>query len=316
MIGDMFPPTRRGRAISLFLMGQAVAGGLSLILTGLILEASPKGGLDWMGLHGVAPWRCVFIICGALGFIVVALLTSVREPVRRGVVIQTGRGLGVKESFGYLLRNWRVFAPFYGGVAMCTLGIYGAGAWYPTFLLRVFHMHARDVGAWMGTALIMVGVIGPATAGLVIDQIRRRGAGTGKFVLLIVLPLVLVTGSLTGFAPTAIVAVLLSTVPSLVYPMFGATFVATIQESVPNNVRGLGVSLFGLFNTILGATFGPLLIAVFTEQVFKDPLKVGDSIFVVMAPALVLTSLIFVAGRRALKRQLAAGGEVAVVMGR
>jgi MFS family permease len=315
MMSDMFPPARRGRAISLFLMGQAVAGGLSLVLTGMIIEAAPKGGLDWLGLHGVAAWRCVFIICGGLGFIVVALMLTVRDPVRRGLVIRTGGGLGIGDSFGYLLRNWRVFAPFYGGVAMCTMGFYAAIAWYPTYLLRDFHMRAQDVGAWMGLALIIVGLLGPGMAGLMVDRISKTGARTGKFKMLILLPLALLPGALPGFAPTAVLAVLLSTSPSLVFPMFGTTWISTLQEIVPNNVRGLSISLVALFNTILGATLGPLLIALCTEHVFRDPAKIGYSIFVVMAPALVAASVIMRVCRGALQRQLGSRGEVAAVMG-
>src|SRR3546814_8853439 len=45
-IADMFPPERRGRPISVYLLGQAIAPGIGLFITSLVLSAAPTGACD------------------------------------------------------------------------------------------------------------------------------------------------------------------------------------------------------------------------------------------------------------------------------
>ena len=61
----------------------------------------------------------------------------------------------------------------------------------------------------------------------------------------------------------------------------------------------LGVALTGLLNTVFGAVTGPLLIALLTERIFRDPAQVGRSIALVVVPALLLGIAMFVIAARA-----------------
>src|SRR3546814_19040915 len=42
-IADMFPPERRRRPIRVYLLGQAIARGIGLFITSLVLSAAPTG---------------------------------------------------------------------------------------------------------------------------------------------------------------------------------------------------------------------------------------------------------------------------------
>jgi MFS family permease len=94
----------------------------------------------------------------------------------------------------------------------------------------------------------------------------------------------------------------------------GATTLALLQSMVPAGMRGLAIALTGLVNTIFGATTGPLLIAILTEHLYRDPAKLGYSIATVVIPALLLSSGLFLIARRALRRQLRQGGEAAAMI--
>src|SRR3546814_2256063 len=60
----MFPPERRGRPISVYLLGQAIAPGIGLFITSLVLSAAPTGAFDGIPiLSSLAPWRIVFFLC-------------------------------------------------------------------------------------------------------------------------------------------------------------------------------------------------------------------------------------------------------------
>ncbi len=316
MISDMFPPKQRGRPISIYLMGQAVSTGISIMMTGYIVAQAPRGTFDFIpGLAGMAPWRITFILCGAAGFIVVALLAfTISEPRRRGVVLGGAKGLGVARVWNYLVRNWKIFLPFYLGFAFMSVGQYGMAAWVPSTLIRQFGLVPGQVGQLLGGASMAAGFLGSLAAGFIVDAVARRGASMGKLVVLAVAALCAIPAAFAAFAPNAVTAALVFVLMNAIFPLVGTTVLAALQDMVPNNMRGISVSLCGFFNTIIGATSGPLLIAAATEHVFHDPKMVGFSIAAVVPPALGIASLLFFLTLLSARRALKTKGEFAEVM--
>ena len=315
MISDMFPPARRGRPLGVYLMGQAISGGLAVMLVGFVLSAAPKGLFDvFPGAHGAAPWRVAFVTAGCLGFIVVALFLTQREPVRQGAVLGAPRGLAVKETARYLMAARAVFAPFFLGFALTALAAYGMGAWTAAMLMRQYGLTSSAVGRELGVAFLVAGVTGTLLAGHLVDLLARRQVRTAKLAMLTFLPLCALPAVFATYAPNASAAVVAVSIMTCVYPMIGTSMVAAAQEMVPNNMRGVMISLFGLTNTVIGATCGPLLIAAATEHVFKDARLVGRSIPLVAAPALVAASGLYLVGWIALRRALGTGTGPARVM--
>ncbi len=315
MIGDMFAPQRRGRPISVYLTGQAISGGLAILLVGFVLTKAPEGLFDFIpGTVGLAPWRVAFIVAGLLGIGLAILFLTQREPARRGVVIAGPRGLGVRPTVQFLVANRQVFLPFYLGFALFALASYGMVAWMAVVLMRQFAFSTGDVTRYLGGASVLAGLAGPLIAGAIVDLQARRGRLTAKLQMLVVLPLLALPATLAGFAPDGMSALVLLSVITLVFPMVGTSMLSAVPEMLPNNMRGVAVALFGLTNTLIGSTMGPLLIAWATQYLFKDPRMVGYSITVVAAPALLLSCLLYAMGLRALKASLARGDTLAKVM--
>jgi len=57
---------------------------------------------------------------------------------------------------------------------------------------------------------------------------------------------------------------------------------------MPGNMRGFGISLMGLSNTLLGQTVGPLAVAKATEQLYGSPGMVGASLTTVGVPVILI----------------------------
>ena len=314
MIADMFAPERRGRPISIYILGQAIAGGLGIYITGLVLRAvAARSFIGVPVLGGLAAWRVVFILCGLFGFLVVALLFTFREPVRRGVKVDDD-GLGLGAAWRYLVDNRAVFVPFYIGYAVIVMHSYGVGAWNATFLIRRFAMTPGDVGAQLGGAAMLAGGVGALVAGFVVDRASRRWGRTAKFRLMFVIAALALPSAFVGFATDPRVAILGIAWTIMVTPMFGTTVIAAVQEMMPSNMRGLGISILGLTNTILGAAAAPLLIALATEHLYRDPAKIGWSISTVSIPALAIGVGLFVVALAALRRRLASPTSLRDVM--
>jgi MFS family permease len=66
------------------------------------------------------------------------------------------------------------------------------------------------------------------------------------------------------------------------------------QLATPPQMRGLASSLYTFSAQLLGYAIGPLLIALTTDYVFKNPLMVGHSIQIVCAAASALFGLLAV----------------------
>ncbi len=315
MISDMFPPTRRGRPLGVYLMGQAISGGLAVMLVSFVLSEASIGLFNvFPGAHGAPPWRVAFVTAGCLGFIVIALFLTQREPVRLGVVLGASRGLAVRETASYLMADWAFFIPFFLGFALSAVAVYGMAAWNAVMLMRQFGLTPGAIGRELGLASLGAGIGGTLLAGYLVDLMAKRDVRTAKLAMLTFLPLCALPAVFATFTPNAPIAVFALSIMTFVYPMIGTSMVAAAQEMVPNNMRGVTISLFGVTNTVIGATCGPLLIAAATEHVFKDPRLVGRSITLVAVPALVAASGLFLIGWLALRRALRHGTGLARVM--
>lgn len=315
LIADLFPPDQRGKPLSLFLMGQAIANGVALSLTSFILTAAAHGRFAGIPLlDHAAPWRAAFICCGVIGLIVVVLMLTRPEPARRGAggAVAAVRPFG--ERLAFLGRNIDVFGPLYVGFALCFLGAYASAAWAPTMLMRGLGLGPAAIGAWLGPFSIAFSLAGPLIGGLLIDRLAAKRLPMGKFRILMVAPLLVIPSALAVFSPNPILAMLLVASSSAIYAVLGATTFALLQSIMPADMRGTSVALSGLVNTIIGATCGPLLVAAITTHVLGDPTHVGYSLAIVVIPALLCGIGMFALARRNMDRQRHSGGEVATML--
>lgn len=314
MIADLFPPKERGRPISIYLTGQAVANGLSISVTSYLLAAASAGSFASTPLLAqLAPWRIAFICCGALGIIVVLALLTTREPVRRALAPQHRDAQSARAAFTFLTQNRAVFIPLYLGFALCFMAAYGAAAWMPTMLRRSYAATNLQIGQWLGPMQMVFSLLGPVTGGALVDRYARLGQPLMKFRVLCLAPLLALPAAFAAFAPNPIWAMALAASITLPIAATGTTLLASLQSMVPPQMRGIAISLTGLVNTVIGATLGPLLIAMVTERFFGDPAKLGVAIAMVVAPALLLGSLMFTFALRALREQQQTGGQAAAL---
>lgn len=315
LIADLFPPDRRGRPISVFLIGQAIANGLAISVTSLIVAAAAAGRFAHVPLLShLPPWRIAFVCCGLMGFAVVAGMLTTREPPRHTMRPPISIGAQIAANIRYLARNRAIFVPLYLGFALCFLAGYGAGAWAPSMLMRGFGATSAQIGAWLGPLSMLFAVVGPTIGGTLVDRYARRGNDMAKFAILTIAPLCVIPSALAVLAPGLIPAIVLVASSGAIFAIVGTTMFSLLQIIVPADMRGVAIALTGLVNTILGATLGPLLVASLTERVFGDPAKVGYSILLVVIPALLVAVALFAMARRAMIAQRAHGGETAALM--
>lgn len=86
MLADYFPPERRARAMSIYTSGVYIGSATAFIVGGLVIQATSQAGEVVFPLLGsFKPWQAAFIFVALPGIPLVALMYTVREPLRRGL---------------------------------------------------------------------------------------------------------------------------------------------------------------------------------------------------------------------------------------
>lgn len=315
LLCDSFEPSWRGRAISLYLLGGAMATGLAGLLAGWILSAAPQGGFDFIpGATGAPAWRIVLVGVGLAGVVIALLVAMQAEPGRHGAAINRGGKPALRPIAGYLFANRTVFVPLYLAFTVFSIATYGIVAWAAPVLTRQFGMSPGKAGHDLGLAFLIAGIAGALMAGQILDSRVFRRRRLGKMTALSVLPLCMLPAAATTLAPSGLLATWSVAVAILVGPMASIVMLGVLSEIMPNDMRGLSVAVLGFAGTMLGGTLGPLLIAECTQHVLHDGNRVGWGVLMVTVPCLLLASGWFLRARHALVRRLSGQSSLGRVM--
>ena len=303
-ICDLAPPERRGLPLTFLLMGTSLGRGATVLIVGSILAlagASQLISTPWGSQ--IAPWRAAFIICGALGFVVSALLATIREPTRRLTRAQMSEPWDLRAKLAYIVKNARVLLPFMLCLSVISVGNFGLAAWGPSLLIRHFGLSAPEVGAYLGPALIGASCLGALLGGYLSDRASSWGGPRARILLIAVSGLGLLPGAFAVFAPNATIAIVLITLSTASFLTTAAAHSTATQDLFPTPMRGTAASLVNTTVILVGSASGPLMIAVMTEHLFRDPAQVGYSMAAAIVPTVILGFILAIIARHALQGQ-------------
>ena len=315
MIGDLFPPSRRGPPMALYILGSMVAVGAGMALTGSILKLAPLGTFDALPmLRGLAAWRTAFIVLGASGVVIAVLVALLDEPARQGVAIGVRAESGLRQSMLYFRENRSVFLPFYGAVATYGVGAALAVAWGPAVLIRSYGLAAGSLGQLLGAAQLIAAILGAIFGAIVIDPVVRRAGIPGKLYLAAVISLLAIPSTIACFVSSIWLATAMTGSVMCVSAVYGSTMLSTMTELVPTNMKGISVSLYAFVLIMIGSTLGPLAAAQLNGVLFDDPRMLGRCLAIVGIVALVLSAALTLVARRGFTKTIALRGAFARVV--
>ena len=298
LLGDTFPPERRGLALGVFLLASVVGGPFGITIGGILLSLAQGGSFAaWPLIGGLVPWRAVLATTGIVGLIAPLLILTVSEPPRGPV-----EGTEFAATLRHFLADRSRLVPLYAGLALLSIGDYGLVSWVPTALKRVFEWTPDRVGVAFGLVTASAGIAGSLLGGWIADLAARRGADRARLVVSIAGAVLAVGAAVTISRGTAGLVL-----AGLGFWIFTATVgevsaVAVIQDLVPARFRGTAFAMLTFTNTLVGLGGGPALIAATTEYVFRTPVAVDRAISLVGAVVGACGCLLFIAARRSLGR--------------
>lgn len=275
ILSDYFAPARRGRVLGVFQMGTYFGGGASVILGATVLAIFKDAYTVTLPVLGaIATWKVVFLAVGAIGLVFAPVLLTVREPQRRERLIAAPAGTSGLASGLAAMRG--VFA----GRALSVILVYavyatvvfvgfGLTAWAPTYFVREFAMAPSQAGFLVGVTTAVCGLTGCFLSGWLSDRWTRRGLRGEKLRVTLVGWTILIPAVLT----MTLTHQLNLAWAMLAFGLFAnavlvASAPAAISDMLPNELRGMGVSVYYINQALFGLTLGPLAVAVVNDQVF------------------------------------------------
>ena len=287
LIADLYPPEQRGRATMAIGIGQVAGSSAAFAAGGELLVFAGAG-------HGSWHWAMLWLTCPLIGILPVML--AMREPPRTGYSI---REPSARQSLKELWQYRAVLAPLLGGVVVVDIAFGGAYIWAAPVFSRNFGLSPARIGAIMATTLLIGGIIGPVTGGVLADLCQRTGGPRRTSFAISALAFLSIPTGLFAVASSVTSAsisllVFLTTVPTI------SLMVTTLcMVVIPNELRGLCIVVLNALSVSFAYFVAPLAVSLLSEAI-GGPRMIGTSVSVVCVTASVMGAVTFALGTRGL----------------
>jgi len=292
IISDYFPREKLGRAISVYAMGVYLGAGMSMVAGSTFVRViGDMPPLELPIIGTTYAWQLTFFAVSVPAFLLIPLMLTVREPVRRGLALHGGKAPSqappVKEVVGFMRTNASTLVAVVVGFAfagVCTIGVM---AWTPEMFRRTYAWNIADAGLLFGVFLMVFGSMGVYAGGLLSDWLTRRGY---KDAVMRAAAISIVINIPFAFAmplmPTAGLAVLM-----LAFLVFSCALTQGLSPTIlqlitPNQMRAQVMASYFFFANIFAIGLGPSLYAMMTDYVFGYDESLRYSLAIVSGGAL------------------------------
>ena len=314
LIGDLYPPARRARAISIFMLGLPLGIFFSSLLGGMIAKA-----------YG---WRMAFFVATIPGLVLAIFVFRIVEPAR-GAADAGGAPVAPTESlhgWAPYLALWRI--PTLRWIvlsgALHNFNAYAVNGFLPAYLGRYHHLDVAQANRITAITLGAVGVLALIVGGIAADRSRLwRPNGRlllGAAAMLLATPCVYFALALDAGAILPFV-VLMGTGWMLFY-VYYATVYASVHDVVPAHLRGTAMAVYFFWMYVLGGAFGTAILGMMSDRFARRAMAAAgspemteafravglhDAFFIVPVLGLLLAAVLFAASRTVARDMRAVG---------
>ncbi len=279
-LADYFPSERLPLAIGVVSAAPFIGQGLANMAGGPLidyLEATPNYVLPLIG--EVFSWQMVFIVVGAPGILVAAMMLGLREPGRRGRINTASSGVSFAEVWRFVeTRRKFFFLVFTAYLCLATQG-WSLFSWLVEYYVRNHGWSRTEIGLVYGSIAMLVGISGSVWAGFRAGVLLRRRVPDATLRLVLYGTIVLLpTATVLTILPDPWLAVALLVPVTFCMAMPSGLIMATLQAIAPNELRGQMVAFYLIAVNFLAYTFAPSLPALISDFVFASELALGKSI--------------------------------------
>lgn len=254
MISDRFPRHKRASALAVVALGASFGS----------LIGGFGGG--WLGEH--VGWRTAFLIVGAPGLLLAALILLTLKELPRGRFDDPARAGQEMPSFGMLLAVLRRKPAFLNMGFACGLTSFvnfGILLFLPIYFGRAYGMSMIQAGLLFGITTGISNGIGTLLGGFGADWAGKRDerwyAWLPALTLTVAAPLYAIGLSLPSWQMALPVVILAATLAFTFYaPTFGA-----VQNMVEPRMRASASAIIIFFQNLVGMGLGPLFVGFLSD---------------------------------------------------
>lgn len=251
LIGDLFPPEKRARAMSIFMLGLPLGIALSFFVSGSVAKE-----------YG---WRAAFFVAGIPGILLAVV--SLFLPSTKADDITTETSAAQIDSFRDVLTS-RIMLWIIASGAIHNFSLYALSSFITPFLMRYYGLDIRDANI---AAMVINGFLtlpGLLLGGFLGDALRKRR--TNGAMLLIALTSLISAPAFflavnAGPDSVALFFAAMGVGFMLMYFYYSIIY-STIQDITPPNLRGTAMSVYFMAMYILGGALGPLSIGLLSDH--------------------------------------------------
>lgn len=256
LIGDLFEPADRGKAIGIY----HVAVPVGTMLAGFV------GG--W--LESIVGWRNTFLILGIAGMVITGLFILVfREPPRGEVDDIASRPEQDRYSildtikFLYSKTSCRYFFPAFALIGFVASAI---NTWTPAYFMRTFDMSLMSMATTIGLVGGIGGAIGMLAGGVFADRLGSRDVSAYLKIPAIAMALTFPPTLGLFLAGWPWLASIFFLAPVITVAIVTIPVLALLQRLAKNNMRAVAVALFLLVIHLVGMGFGPIIVGLISDM--------------------------------------------------
>jgi MFS family permease len=307
LLSDYFPKEKLATAISVYAAGIYIGSGLAVLIGAALVGLAGEPHTVTLPLVGtVFSWQLLFLWIGLPGLLIAGLLTTIQEPVRRGLLTNVAGQVAIPtlgEVFGLIARQRRAFFGVTLGITFISMVGYGATAWIPTLFVRRFGWKISEIGAVYGLIITVFSTMGILLGGRLADRLTRRGLADGNVRVGLMAATGILTSAFFPLLPTPLLMLLVLPVPCFFISFAYGASSAAIQALMPNQARASASAVYLFVLNLIALGFGPTSVALLTDRVFHDEKAVHLSLAVVSLAGGGLSLLSFAWGRGAYVKQ-------------
>lgn len=249
VLSDMFPPERRGTAISIYTIGIHLGVFAGLALGGYLAEHFG--------------WRMTFFIISLPGIAIALLIfLTTTEPQRGQHETVASAALPYQSFLKVIQLLWGDRSLRYTmlGTTFCSFVTFGQGAWLPSFLVRSHGMTVGQAGLILGIASGLGGLIGTLAGGVFSDRLGDRSPHWRLWIVAVALALFPVSMLFLLYTPVVGFIGVAAMGGVLLTAVHKAPTAAVTLNLTPPRMRARATALTLFLTNLLGGGLGPLMV--------------------------------------------------------
>ncbi len=277
---DNWPREKVAFATGVMGIGAQVGVGLSMFLGGtILLFVSGLEPLQVPMLGIIRPWQWTFVLVGAPGLLWALIVLTSKEPPRRGLGMDKKvQKVPVKDVAKWIADDRRTYIATVGGMAIKAFILVSSTTWNATLLHRRFEWELADVGIILGTVMVIIAPIGMLAGAKLSEYWTKLGRKDANLRIVFYGTLLSVPLQVAGpIMPTPFWVIAFSAAAGFIGALGFGPSVAAFQTITPNRMRGQMGALVQFCNNVIAASVSPIVVALFTDYLFRDPMDLGYS---------------------------------------